>query len=141
MLCVFRLQPKEPAVNSIESILCEAIKLEYEAFYSVSQFNTNSRELNNAERAKLNELIVAHKALSTPIDDELNGLSDLNGIFGDEYRLQVKRNSIRPLNEIILSIHTQIFTVIAHWPIIFFPRESVRKLFTFFFILTPACTF
>lgn len=52
----------------------------------MSQFNSNSRELNDAERAKLNELIVAHKALLTPVDNELNGL---NGLFGDEIRFQV----------------------------------------------------
>lgn len=29
-----------------------------------------SRELNDAERAKLNELIVANKTLSTPVDED-----------------------------------------------------------------------
>lgn len=64
--------PIEP--NSIESILCEAIKLEYEAYSSLVQNHGNSRELNDAERAKLNELIVANKALLAPLDDDINTL-------------------------------------------------------------------
>ncbi|RZC34582.1 nuclear hormone receptor HR96, partial [Asbolus verrucosus] len=66
--------------NSIESILCEAIKLEFEAYSSIAQCHSNSRELNDAERAKLNELIVANKALLTPLDDELNSL------IGNDYK-------------------------------------------------------
>ncbi|XP_031351360.1 nuclear hormone receptor HR96 isoform X1 [Photinus pyralis] len=62
--------------NSIESILCEAIKLEFEAYTSISQCQSNSRELNDAERAKLNELIVANKALLTPLDDDFNNSID-----------------------------------------------------------------
>lgn len=59
--------------NSIESILCEAIKLEFEAYSSIApQYINNSRELNDAERAKLNELIVANKALMQPVDDDIN---------------------------------------------------------------------
>lgn len=61
------------AVNSIESILCEAIKLEYSAFSSFGG-NQSSRELNDAERAKLNELIVANKALLAPLDDDITNL-------------------------------------------------------------------
>ncbi|KAF7269892.1 hypothetical protein GWI33_017097 [Rhynchophorus ferrugineus] len=64
--------------NPIESILSEAIKLEYEAYSSIAQCNSHSRELNDAERAKLNELIVANKALLTPVDDELGCLIDFN---------------------------------------------------------------
>lgn len=70
--------------NSIESILCEAIKLEYEAYSSIAQCHSNSRELNDAERAKLNELIVANKALLSPLDDELNNL------IGSDYKFRVK---------------------------------------------------
>ncbi|VEN46287.1 unnamed protein product [Callosobruchus maculatus] len=69
---VQRVQSLEP--SPIESILCEAIKLEFEAFSSITQYNSTSRELNDAERAKLNELIVANKALLVPIDDELDSL-------------------------------------------------------------------
>lgn len=61
------------AANSIESILCEAIKLEYSAFSSFGG-NQISRELNDAERAKLNELIVANKALLAPLDDDITNL-------------------------------------------------------------------
>ncbi|KAJ8983998.1 hypothetical protein NQ317_006851 [Molorchus minor] len=69
---VHRMNSVEP--SPIESILCEAIKLEFEAFSSIAQYNSNSRELNDAERAKLNELIVANKALLSPVDEELNNL-------------------------------------------------------------------
>ncbi|KAJ8930100.1 hypothetical protein NQ314_017145, partial [Rhamnusium bicolor] len=69
---VQRISSVEP--SPIESILCEAIKLEFEAFSSIAQCHSNSRELNDAERAKLNELIVANKALLTPVDEELKGL-------------------------------------------------------------------
>lgn len=52
--------------------------MEFEAYSSLAQCHSSSRELNDAERAKLNELIVANKALLTPLDD------DLNGLIGDE---------------------------------------------------------
>lgn len=65
--------------NSIESILCEAIKLEFEAYSSINHCHSSSRELNDAERAKLNELIVANKALLTPLDVDLNGLTVEDG--------------------------------------------------------------
>ncbi|XP_056640894.1 nuclear hormone receptor HR96 isoform X2 [Diorhabda sublineata] len=60
--------------SPIESILCEAIKLEFQAFSSISHNPSNSRELNDAERAKLNELIVANKAFLIPIDEEFENL-------------------------------------------------------------------
>ncbi|XP_014484951.1 PREDICTED: uncharacterized protein LOC106749735 [Dinoponera quadriceps] len=69
------------AANSIESILCEAIKLEYSAFSSLG-VNQSSRELNDAERAKLNELIVANKALLAPLDD------DITNLVGDECKFK-----------------------------------------------------
>ncbi|XP_043493796.1 nuclear hormone receptor HR96 [Polistes fuscatus] len=61
------------AANSIESILYEAIKLEFSA-YSALGGNQSTRELNDAERAKLNELIVANKALLAPLDDDITNL-------------------------------------------------------------------
>ncbi|KRT83125.1 nuclear receptor [Oryctes borbonicus] len=67
--------------NSIESILCEAIKLEFEAYSSIASYKGNSRELNDAERAKLNELIVANKALLTPVDDDISSLIGEDGRF------------------------------------------------------------
>lgn len=70
------------AANSIESILCEAIKLEYSAFSSFGG-NQSSRELNDAERAKLNELIVANKALLAPLDD------DITNLVGEECKFKV----------------------------------------------------
>ncbi|KAF5288630.1 hypothetical protein FQA39_LY15325 [Lamprigera yunnana] len=77
---LIRMVPIE--ANSIESILCEAIKLEFEAYTSISQCQSSSRELNDAERAKLNELIVANKALLMPLDD------DINNLVGDDCLLQ-----------------------------------------------------
>lgn len=56
-------------INSLETILFEAIKLEYQTFSPVNQ--SNSKELNDAERAKLNELIVANKVLSVPFDEDI----------------------------------------------------------------------
>jgi len=70
------------AANSIESILCEAIKLEYSAFSSFGG-NQSSRELNDSERAKLNELIVANKALLAPLDD------DITNLVGEECKFKV----------------------------------------------------
>ncbi|XP_029034688.2 nuclear hormone receptor HR96 [Osmia bicornis bicornis] len=71
--------------NSIESILCEAIKLEFSAYSALGGIETR-RELNDAERAKLNELIVANKALLAPLDDDITHLigEDCNfkNIFG-----------------------------------------------------------
>ncbi|KAJ0170669.1 hypothetical protein K1T71_013441 [Dendrolimus kikuchii] len=64
---VERIEP-----NSMESILCEAIKLEFEAYTSVNSCSGSSRELNEVERAKLNELIVANKVLHSPIDDDVS---------------------------------------------------------------------
>lgn len=66
------VRPEES--SPIESILCEAIKLEFQAFSSISQNPSSSRELNDAERAKLNELIVANKAFLIPIDEEFENL-------------------------------------------------------------------
>ncbi|XP_028028170.1 nuclear hormone receptor HR96 [Bombyx mandarina] len=68
---VERIEP-----NSMESILCEAIKLEFESYASVNSCSGSSRELNEVERAKLNELIVANKALNAPIDDDISQLVD-----------------------------------------------------------------
>ncbi|GLH05985.1 CSON000745 protein [Gryllus bimaculatus] len=70
------------APNSIESILSEAIKLEFEAYSSLAKSHQNSRELNDAERAKLNELIVANKALYEPLDD------DLSSLVGEDFRFK-----------------------------------------------------
>lgn len=66
----------------MESILCKAIKLEFSAFSSLGA-NLNNRELNDSERAKLNELIVASKALHAPLDD------DISTLIGDESLFQV----------------------------------------------------
>lgn len=74
--------------NSIESILCEAIKLEFEAYSSLGPSHNNSRELNDAERAKLNELIVANKALMTPVDE------DVSQMIAEDCRLKSTDHSL-----------------------------------------------
>ncbi|CAH0763213.1 unnamed protein product [Diatraea saccharalis] len=74
---VERIEP-----NSMESILCEAIKLEFEAYTSVNPCSGSSRELNEVEQAKLNELIVANKAHHTPLDD------DISQLIGDTAKLR-----------------------------------------------------
>lgn len=67
----------EPVLpNSLESVICEAINLEYDAYSLMAQANSNNRDLNEAERAKLNELIVANKALYAPLDEDLSGLDE-----------------------------------------------------------------
>lgn len=71
---------------SIESILCEAIKLEFEAYSSLTHFHGNSRELNDAERAKLNELIVANKSLLAPVDD------DFQDLMTDDFQFNVSNS-------------------------------------------------
>lgn len=65
--------------NSLDSILCEAIKIEYGCLSS----KPKSRELNDSEQAKLNELIVANKALYAPVDE------DWANLINDNVRLKV----------------------------------------------------
>lgn len=55
--------------NTLESVICEAISLEYDLVIGRQQ--PLNRDLNEAERAKLNELIVANKALNAPLDEDL----------------------------------------------------------------------
>ena len=62
-------------VNSIDSIINEAIKLEYEATQVLS---SHSRHLNEVEVMKIQELIDSNKALYAPVDDDMSTL-----VFGD----------------------------------------------------------
>lgn len=71
----------------MESILSEAIKLEYEAYSSLNP-RINSRELNDAERAKLNELIVANKALLAPLEEDANSLMSQEAMSKVNFLLQ-----------------------------------------------------
>lgn len=57
--------------NTLESIINDAIKIEYNWNGKESSIN---RELNDSETAKLNELIVAYKALFVPLDEDLTPL-------------------------------------------------------------------
>lgn len=70
------------AANSIESILCEAIKLEFSAYSTLGGMETR-KILNDAERAKLNELIVANKALLAPLDE------DITNLIGEDCKFKV----------------------------------------------------
>lgn len=98
--------------NSIESILCEAIKLEYDCFTLVSQINTTSRELNDSERAKLNELIVANKALYDPVDE------DWANLISDSSRLKVsskwKLSRCLCYTVMVISCHGSVFIRAYH---------------------------
>lgn len=58
-------------LNALESIISNAINIEYNINGRDSLIN---RELNNTETAKLNELIVAYKALFVPLDEDLTPL-------------------------------------------------------------------
>ncbi|KAL0276607.1 UNVERIFIED_CONTAM: hypothetical protein PYX00_004151 [Menopon gallinae] len=89
--------PRYSGLNSIDSILSEAIKLEYEAYTSMNS-RMNSRELNDAERAKLNELIVANKALLAPLDD------DINGLMGEDLRFYTTATCGRPMLVDVLNL-------------------------------------
>uniref|UniRef100_A0A182QY73 Uncharacterized protein n=1 Tax=Anopheles farauti TaxID=69004 RepID=A0A182QY73_9DIPT len=84
------IEAKPVMPHTLESVLMQAIKLEYEGYSSSSPIGSsssqqtvgshhtpvgsNSIELNDAERAKLNELIVANKALYAPVDDDVASL-------------------------------------------------------------------
>ncbi|XP_076651655.1 nuclear hormone receptor HR96 [Halictus rubicundus] len=70
--------------NSIESILCEAIKLEFSAYSALGGMESR-RELNDAERAKLNELIVANKALLAPLDEDITNLIEEDCKFKNNF--------------------------------------------------------
>ncbi|XP_046973079.1 nuclear hormone receptor HR96 [Vanessa cardui] len=96
---VERIEP-----NSMESILCEAIKLEFEAYTSISSCSGSSRELNEVERAKLNELIVANKALNAPIDD------DISQLIGDTATAELKDDNGKHDPRLITIVN---FTAIA----------------------------
>lgn len=67
--------------------------MEYSAFSSFG--NQSSRELNDAERAKLNELIVANKALLAPLDD------DITNLVGEECKFKVMLQNFYKGNKII----------------------------------------
>ncbi|XP_076229445.1 nuclear hormone receptor HR96 isoform X2 [Nomia melanderi] len=70
--------------NSIESILCKAIKLEFSAYSALGGMESR-RELNDAERAKLNELIVANKALLAPLDEDITNLIEEDCKFKNNF--------------------------------------------------------
>lgn len=57
--------------NSIDSIINEAIKLEYGTPQVISKM---SRELNDVEIIKIQELIDSNKALYAPVDEDLSNL-------------------------------------------------------------------
>lgn len=57
--------------NTLEAIISDAIRIEYN--WNGKESSTN-RELNDSETAKLNELIVAYKALFVPLDEDITPL-------------------------------------------------------------------
>lgn len=62
---------KQPHANSINSIINEAIKLEYE---TPQMLRSTNRELNEVELMKIQELVDSNKALYAPVDDDLSSL-------------------------------------------------------------------
>jgi nuclear receptor subfamily 1 group I len=63
---------------SIDSIINEAIKLEYEAPDMANQMHSHSRNLNSVEIMKIHELLESNKALCAPVDEDMSSL-----IIGD----------------------------------------------------------
>lgn len=64
--------PSQSGGNTcIDSIICEAIKLEYDA----PQLHSTNLELNESENAKIEELIISNKALHAPVDTDLTEIS------------------------------------------------------------------
>uniref|UniRef100_A0A182ND20 Nuclear hormone receptor HR96 n=1 Tax=Anopheles dirus TaxID=7168 RepID=A0A182ND20_9DIPT len=99
------IEAKPVVPHTLESVLMQAIKLEYEGYSSSSPIGSsssqqttshhtpvgsNSIELNDAERAKLNELIVANKALYAPVDD------DLASLISDDCRIKTNQTQQDP---------------------------------------------
>lgn len=60
--------------NSIDSIINEAIKLEYETPQMINHMRSTNRELNEIEIMKIQELIDSNKALYAPVDEDLSSL-------------------------------------------------------------------
>lgn len=58
-------------IISLETIISDAVNMEYAV---QSNEIGDKRELNDAESSKLNELVVAYKALFIPIDEDLSSL-------------------------------------------------------------------
>lgn len=82
------------SVKPIESIISKALRLEFSAFSTFAiKTSHNSRELNDLETAKLNELIVANKALSAPLQE------DLSNLLGDECKFKVSAIKTKFLNK------------------------------------------
>lgn len=60
--------------SSIDSIISKAIKLEFESSKIASYEKTPSRELNEVEIIKIQELLDSSKALYAPVDEDLTAL-------------------------------------------------------------------
>lgn len=74
------VKPEIENRNTLESVIADAITIEYN---SINRDTNINRELNDAENAKLNELIVAYKALFIPLDEDISPLlSNDNNLTG-----------------------------------------------------------
>lgn len=71
--------------NTLEAIINDAIKIEYNLNGRETSIN---RELNDTETAKLNELIVAYKALFVPLDENLAPLLRERHEFANKVRIR-----------------------------------------------------
>ncbi|KAL7023426.1 hypothetical protein ACKWTF_012607 [Chironomus riparius] len=61
---------KAHKVNSIESIINEAIKLEYNTPEMITNYGNTCRELNEVEMMKIQELLDANCALYAPVEED-----------------------------------------------------------------------
>lgn len=71
---VFEQHPVEPEAgahyhNTFDSVLCEAIRLEYESYNVEEQTSCSGRDLNSIEDVKLKELVIANEALYDSVDE------------------------------------------------------------------------
>lgn len=67
--------------NSIETVISDAVNMEYNLNNCEENLN---RELNDAETAKLNELIVAYKALCIPLEEDISPLVSYQNDVNDK---------------------------------------------------------
>jgi nuclear receptor subfamily 1 group I len=85
-------------VNALDSIISEAISLEFGIRPISSHISKPGRELNEIEQAKLNELIVSNKALYAPVDD------DLSNLILEDYKMKSSNDPGTPPDPRLLNV-------------------------------------
>ncbi|KAG5670522.1 hypothetical protein PVAND_000780 [Polypedilum vanderplanki] len=84
--------------NSIDSIISEAIKLEYSTPQMVAQMKNQSRELNEVEIMKIQELLDANCALYAPIEE------DQFSFFGMSDDLSIKADGTHFFDPVLMKV-------------------------------------